>query len=198
MATSPPAGNGGITYRPYSPKRPLSTASIPSTVSSGPAPAPTRSQSAAFVRPSVGGSRPAAIAPSPLAPPHVRSASLDGLPPRGQAAASRPAHDRGVSVLLPSAMPRPTSPPSRQSTSSPGPSSQPIAGPSHAPAPSQPVRAPYLAGFQPAGVWRSRTDELVSERSKRGEGRRLEDVRIGRRLDKVRERTSAGGLIVTS
>ena len=194
MATSPPhAGNGAISYRPYSPKRPLSTAAIPSAVSAEHAPVPTRSQSAAFVRPHIGGSRASVIAPSPLAPAHVRSASVDGpLPQRANLG-----HERRPSGLLPSAMPRPMSPPSRSSTSSPGPSAsastQPVAGPSHAPAAAQPTRAPYLAGFQPAGVWRSRTDELVSERSKRGEGRRLEDVRIGRRLDKVGDTLQSQG-----
>jgi rabenosyn-5 len=48
------------------------------------------------------------------------------------------------------------------------------------------VRTPYKAGFQPKGVWRVRTGEYEELRMKREEGRRGEERRLGRRLEKVR------------
>lgn len=65
-------------------------------------------------------------------------------------------------------------------TSSPGPSSSnALSGPS---------RTPYRPGFQPKGVSRSRTEEFVVVRlgrEERREGRRGEEKRLARRLDKI-------------
>lgn len=65
-------------------------------------------------------------------------------------------------------------------TSSPGPSSSnALSGPS---------RTPYRPGFQPKGVSRSRTEEFVVVRlgrEERREGRRGEEKRLVRRLDKI-------------
>lgn len=46
-------------------------------------------------------------------------------------------------------------------------------------------RTPYMPGFQPAGVYRARTEEFIDLRMKHGEGRRLEYGRIARRLEKL-------------
>ncbi|GAA95043.1 uncharacterized protein L969DRAFT_51661 [Mixia osmundae IAM 14324] len=48
-------------------------------------------------------------------------------------------------------------------------------------------RTVYRAGFQPNGVYRNRMDELLSSRNAKGEGRKLEESRIVRRLDKLIE-----------
>ncbi|KAL7417929.1 FYVE zinc finger-domain-containing protein [Mrakia frigida] len=45
----------------------------------------------------------------------------------------------------------------------------------------------YRAGFQPKGVWRARTGEFVEVRMRREEGRRGEERRLGRRLEKLIE-----------
>lgn len=52
------------------------------------------------------------------------------------------------------------------------------------------VRAPYLSSFQPQGVRRDRSDELMSKRRARGEGKKLDEGRLGRRLEKVRLRSA--------
>ena len=55
--------------------------------------------------------------------------------------------------------------------------------------PPQPQRAsgstPYRAGFQPKGVYRSHTDELLEFRARKRENGRVEQRRLERRLDKV-------------
>lgn len=43
----------------------------------------------------------------------------------------------------------------------------------------------YRSGFQPKGVWRDRSEEFEVARMKREEGKRLEERRLGRRLEKV-------------
>ena len=48
-----------------------------------------------------------------------------------------------------------------------------------------PGKTPYLPGFQPQGVYRVRTDELVKSRASKGEAKRLESGRINRRLEKL-------------
>lgn len=47
-------------------------------------------------------------------------------------------------------------------------------------------RTMYKAGFQPKGVWRARTSEFIQARMRREEGRRGEERRLERRLEKVR------------
>lgn len=44
----------------------------------------------------------------------------------------------------------------------------------------------YRSGFQPMGVRRDRTEEFMGRRKVGGEGKKLEEGRLGRRLDKVR------------
>ncbi|CED85205.1 FYVE finger-containing protein [Phaffia rhodozyma] len=46
-------------------------------------------------------------------------------------------------------------------------------------------KTPYRAGFQPKGVWRDRSGDYEAARLKREEGRRLEERRLGRRLEKL-------------
>jgi rabenosyn-5 len=48
------------------------------------------------------------------------------------------------------------------------------------------VRVPYHSSFQPQGVRRDRTEEFMLKRKSRGEGKKLEEGRLGRRLEKVR------------
>lgn len=50
-------------------------------------------------------------------------------------------------------------------------------------------KTPYRAGFQPKGVWRARTGEFVEVRMRREEGRRGEERRLGRRLEKVSQKS---------
>lgn len=47
---------------------------------------------------------------------------------------------------------------------------------------------PYLPTFQPQGVRRDRTEEFVANRRKRSEGKKLEEGRLCRRMEKVRRR----------
>jgi len=49
----------------------------------------------------------------------------------------------------------------------------------------QPGRTPYLPGFQPPGVYRVRTDELVKSRRMKGEVKKAASGRINRRLEKL-------------
>jgi rabenosyn-5 len=48
------------------------------------------------------------------------------------------------------------------------------------------IRVPYHSAFQPQGMRRDRTDEFLNRRKARGEGKKLEEGRLGRRLEKVR------------
>lgn len=50
-------------------------------------------------------------------------------------------------------------------------------------------RTPYRSGFQPQGVRRDRTEEFAGKRKSRSDGKKLEEGRLGRRMEKVRERT---------
>lgn len=52
--------------------------------------------------------------------------------------------------------------------------------------PQRTLRAPYLSCFQPQGVRRDRSEEFMSKRRARGEGKKLDEGRLGRRLEKVR------------
>ncbi|KAB5596515.1 Vacuolar segregation protein PEP7 [Ceratobasidium theobromae] len=45
--------------------------------------------------------------------------------------------------------------------------------------------APYRAGFQPKGVYRHRTEEFEAIRAKKAEGKRTEEKRLTRRLEKL-------------
>ncbi|ORY58668.1 FYVE zinc finger-domain-containing protein [Leucosporidium creatinivorum] len=47
------------------------------------------------------------------------------------------------------------------------------------------VRAPYHSSFQPQGVRRDRTEEFMHKRKSRGEGKKLDEGRLGRRLEKL-------------
>ncbi|KAK4705623.1 rabenosyn-5, partial [Phenoliferia sp. Uapishka_3] len=52
------------------------------------------------------------------------------------------------------------------------------------PPPQRSTRMPYHATFQPAGVRRDRTQEFATTRRKKGEGKKLEQGRLCRRMDK--------------
>lgn len=210
MASPPVASGSGVnsprnqnlTYRPYSPKRqPLQqTNSLPTSPSITPPIPPGRSISSSFVRPGqrtsllVNEFSPSKLQSSPAVEKTI--VQTNGI---SNAHPVEPAIDFSRSVsppivkkiapnLLPSVIPRSNTPPSRSSSTSPHLYNHvplPVAKPTTT------TRAPYLPGFQPAGVTRSLTDILVEQRAKRGEGRRLQVVRIGRRLDKVRLYTKA-------
>lgn len=47
------------------------------------------------------------------------------------------------------------------------------------------TRANYHPSFQPQGVKRDRTDEFLAKRRAKGEGKKLEEGRLGRRMEKV-------------
>ena len=49
------------------------------------------------------------------------------------------------------------------------------------------TRAPYHSSFQPQGVRRDRTEEFMMRRKTRGESKKLEEGRLGRRLEKVHQ-----------
>lgn len=84
------------------------------------------------------------------------------------------------------AAPSPTTPVpyavlSRASSASPGaPGMGVVTG---GPASSRP--APYRAGFQPKGVYRHRTEEFEAARAKKIDGKRTEEKRLTRRLEKL-------------
>lgn len=171
-----------LPYRAYSPKRsrPNSLVALAGTHDSAPA-----SYTAARLPASSSFTRPGKGPIQSLTSQHGRSQSMNALGTSTVVAApldSLPSTRSSTPIsLLPSPALRADTPPPipRSETTSPTPSTS-TARPRPAPG-----KAPYLPGFQPAGVWRSRTDELVGERVKRGESRRLETVRIGRRLAKV-------------
>ena len=201
MASPPVASGSGVnsprqtlTYRPYSPKRqPLQqTNSLPTTPSITPPIPPGRSISSTFVRP---GQRTSLLvnefSPSRAEAPPVERATVqtNGLPNvnlqestvNHSRSASPPIVHNLAPILLPSSLPRSNTPPQRSASTSPLLQTNVTLPVTKAAT----VRAPYLPGFQPAGVTRSLTEILVEQRAKRGEGRRLQVVRIGRRLDKV-------------
>ncbi|KAK4053018.1 carboxypeptidase Y-deficient [Microbotryomycetes sp. JL201] len=47
------------------------------------------------------------------------------------------------------------------------------------------VKAPYHSSFQPQGVRRDRTDDFMDRRKNKAEGKKLEEGRLGRRLEKL-------------
>ncbi|CAE6414279.1 unnamed protein product [Rhizoctonia solani] len=67
---------------------------------------------------------------------------------------------------------------SRASSASPG-----LASTAGVNVPSRP--APYRAGFQPKGVYRHRTEEFEAARAKKVDGKRAEEKRLTRRLEKL-------------
>ncbi|CAE6365090.1 unnamed protein product [Rhizoctonia solani] len=67
---------------------------------------------------------------------------------------------------------------SRPSSASPSPANTPGGNTSSRP-------APYRAGFQPKGVYRHRTEEFEAIRAKKIEGKRTEEKRLTRRLEKL-------------
>ncbi|KAA1111297.1 carboxypeptidase Y-deficient [Puccinia graminis f. sp. tritici] len=46
-------------------------------------------------------------------------------------------------------------------------------------------QAPFRSGFQPKGVYRDRTEELITARNSRQESKRLEEARLQKRLEKL-------------
>jgi rabenosyn-5 len=169
---APPAaamasGSSQVTYRPYVPtSKRNSAASFDSfSVADGKRPA--------LVRPSRSTSTSASASASHHDSSLPRATSSQSLTSRTISAG--PSHTRAASV--PALSPRPPSSPSLAPV---------VTSPSVAPPQLPQQRASYRPGFQPAGVYRHRTEEFVKLREGRGLGkRRLEDVRIERRLDKV-------------
>ncbi|CAE6414626.1 unnamed protein product [Rhizoctonia solani] len=121
------------------------------------------------------------VSPPSLTPP--RSNTPTTAPPRST-----------TPILTPTPAPRSTTPVaapiptsntpvpyavlSRASSASPGPANIPGVN-----APSRP--APYRAGFQPKGVYRHRTEEFEAARAKKVDGKRTEEKRLTRRLEKL-------------
>jgi hypothetical protein len=111
------------------------------------------------------------LTPSPT--PSTSQKLLPQTPPSRPASLPRhpghtPTHSESLLVHLP-----PSAPASRSAT----------------PVPTPPQRAggnaPYRAGFQPKGVYRSHTDEFLESRARKRESGRVEQRRLERRLDKV-------------
>jgi rabenosyn-5 len=118
--------------------------------------------------------------PTPSPTPSAPQKSLPSVPqtPPPQAAAlprpgHAPTHSNILPVHLPSQHASSTTPASRSAT--------PVSTPPRASG-----NAPYRAGFQPKGVYRSHTDVFLESRTRKRESGRVEERRLERRLDKVR------------
>ncbi|KAH7340855.1 FYVE zinc finger-domain-containing protein [Rhizoctonia solani] len=117
---------------------------------------------------------PAVASPPSLTPP--RSNTPTAAPPRSTTPVFAP--PVVVAPIPTSNTPVPYAVLSRASSASPISSATPGAN-----TPSRP--APYRAGFQPKGVYRHRTDEFEAARAKRIDGKRTEEKRLTRRLEKL-------------
>ncbi|CAE6490366.1 unnamed protein product [Rhizoctonia solani] len=122
------------------------------------------------------------VSPPSLTPP--RSNTPTAVPPRSTTPvfAPSPAPPRPTTpVVAPiptSNTPVPYAVLSRASSASPSSAATP-----GGPTPSRP--APYRAGFQPKGVYRHRTEEFEAARAKKVDGKRTEEKRLTRRLEKL-------------
>ena len=117
--------------------------------------------------------QPPSKGPTPSPTPSTSQKVLPQTPPSRPVSLHRhpghtPTHSNTLPVQLPSSTPT-----SRSAT----------------PAPTPPQRAsgsaPYRAGFQPKGMYRSHTDEFLESRARKRENGRVEQRRLERRLDKV-------------
>ncbi|CAE6449112.1 unnamed protein product [Rhizoctonia solani] len=125
---------------------------------------------------------PPVVAPPSLTPP--RSNTPTTAPPRSTTPVLAPAPVPPRSTT-PVVAPTPTSNTpvpyavlSRPSSASPSPANTPGGSASSRP-------APYRAGFQPKGVYRHRTEEFEAARAKKIDGKRTEEKRLTRRLEKL-------------
>lgn len=143
--------------------------------------------------------------PAPL--PSPPSSSTSSTPPahhfrRGVATpppaaavspfASIPSHSSPFPPSSPRRINSPANPPaSPRRTDSPTPSSngaqsnKPVGANPNANTNRERVRMPYHSAFQPQGVRKDRTEEFMNRRQTKGEGKKLEEGRLGRRLEKV-------------
>jgi rabenosyn-5 len=174
-----PSQSPAVRYKTYQSKR-ASTSSLSSIQGALFGPDPVKAASEPFVRPATPENKALLVnkptAPSPLARPvNPSTSSLDRFPspPLGSRpfASIQQAHLDDHSHRLGSPAPIRT------------------ASTSALPSPTRPKgKAPYLAGFQPQGVYRPRTDEFAQARDHYSENKRLERARISRRLEKVLSR----------
>ncbi|CAE6521930.1 unnamed protein product [Rhizoctonia solani] len=122
------------------------------------------------------------VSPPSLTPPRSNTPTV--VPPRSTTPvfAPSPAPPRPTTpVVAPiptSNTPVPYAVLSRASSASPSSAATP-----GGPTPSRP--APYRAGFQPKGVYRHRTEEFEAARAKKVDGKRTEEKRLTRRLEKL-------------
>ncbi|GAA5911037.1 hypothetical protein JCM5296_004603 [Sporobolomyces johnsonii] len=199
-ASSNPSSSSSLsTARPPSPTQPHRG---PSPLALG-APG-SRSSPAALVRPNLNGNGSAPNSflrqPQPSRPtfPHpwtgsssASTATYSSAAPAGTAPSS------SSTSPPPGSLPRPTPPPppslfpfsSVPAGSSPFPPSSPAPPSSssstrRAPSPEK-ARMPYQAGFQPQGVRRDRSASFFEARERAAEGKRLEEGRLARRLEKL-------------
>ena len=117
--------------------------------------------------------QPPSKGPTPSPTPSTSQKVLPQTPPSRPASLPRhpghtPTHSESLLVHLP-----PSTPASRSATPAPTPPQRASGG------------APYRAGFQPKGVYRSHTDEFLESRVRKRESGRVEQRRLERRLDKV-------------
>ncbi|KAJ1309789.1 hypothetical protein OPQ81_006554 [Rhizoctonia solani] len=119
------------------------------------------------------------VSPPSLTPP--RSNTPTAAPPRTTTPVSAPTPPRPTTpVVAPtptSNTPVPYAVLSRPSSASPSPTNTPGGSASRP--------APYRAGFQPKGVYRHRTEEFEAARAKKIDGKRTEEKRLSRRLEKL-------------
>lgn len=173
-----------VTYRPYEPRgKRLSTSSLPGS----PPSLKTTNSSPGLVRPA-----PALAAPQPFRP-MLRSelaGSTQSLPPF-----ERENRPNSTSNLIPSrttpTLPFPAVPPgiSPSLPASPRRIASPVAPQSAErgnQAKGRRTAQPYRSKFQPPGQMRDRTNDFITRRKALGEGKKLEEGRLGRRLEKVR------------
>lgn len=203
MSQHGPAG-----YTPYKNKRlsSQSVQSVNSVVAQSPPPATrpaglVRPSSTSAIVPTLNHVKAAVQSPQPYRPTASTSWSHSGAvagpsstPPPNSSAGRRPTPTQSVSALPFSNVSSDESPfgtPSRAGSQSPavggstaGASQRPYQGRGSS-AQSERARAPYHTTFQPQGVRRDRTEEFLSQRKSQGEGKKLEEGRLSRRLEKV-------------
>lgn len=206
--------NGVPTYTPYSPRNNKRLSSQPGSLSNSPPPSSERLLG--FVRPSISTSlsesatilQPKATRPSipnnwsnsTRPGSHLRSSS-NGIagpsspPPAARTARGTPPLANSFPFSSVSSGSSPFPPSSPQRNGSPKQQQQSQQSPNHLPSSragtpklsgGEKGRVAYHPSFQPQGVRRDRTDEFMSRRKSKGEGKKLEEGRLGRRMEKVR------------
>lgn len=209
-SNSPPYSHANVKYKTYQSKR-NSVGSVSSlnalTLPAGPTPPPSsnepsaRKRASSFARPaarpqnnppvtSPGSSNlPLSSTGQNVAPIRTTLHQINGPSPLGRANPSTNDLDRFPKSPPPSASPKPffAGLQSPNPTVSSLPASRSITPPTTAfNTPSRPQqKAPYLAGFQAKGAVRIRTEEFHTARQSGSEGKKLEQARLQRRLEKV-------------